>query len=282
MAPKLPGKFDDISKTAKSLLSDDFQTKGYQLKTKNKTQFHGATSELQVDLFGAGECKTPAKITFKVPKLFGIAGFAVDKFELDSKNAAKVETSLTNALHGIDGLKLEVKGDLTNQNVGATYTGVADTCIKAETKNFSPDEAQVEILRGVGDAVVGAKWNVKKTGMIPAVGVNYTAGPLFVSLFAAETFSVFIPHVHYKVSDDIKVAATVEFNQTNNKFSASAGADFKVAGVASKAKCDFKDAKTILSCAFKKDLAKGLTLNAGGTYGIDSGALGYGAKLSIE
>ena len=70
MAPKLPGKFDDISKTASSVLGDDFQCSGYQFKTKQKTNVGGGSAELAVDILQKGEVQTPAKLTFKFPKPF--------------------------------------------------------------------------------------------------------------------------------------------------------------------------------------------------------------------
>jgi len=273
MAPKLPGKFDDISKTASSLLGDDFQCKGCQLKTKQKTQLDGATSEVTVDFAGAGECRTPAKLNFKFPKPFGLKGFSIDKLELDSKSVGKAETSISKDMHGIDGMKIDVKCAPKDVAMSITYTGIADTSVKVESKNFSAAKYNLEVLHGLGDAVFGAK--LDQDTLCPNVGVNYQSGPFFVSVFAKKQFSAFTLHKHYKVSDDIKVAATYDFP----KNSWSVGGSFNLGDITAKAKVNEAQ---LVSAAFKTDLAKGLSLNAGGSYNIASGAYGFGAKVSIE
>jgi hypothetical protein len=283
----LPGKFEDISKTAASVLDDDFLGKDaplLQLKTKNKTNLDGANSELVVDLFrDASKCATPAKVTLKFPKPFGFQGCSIDKLEFDQKGAVKLESTMSRSWfqfmefpRSIDGFKLEVKADAKAgalSSLGMTYTGIKDTTVKLSTKSVPPADYEAELLRGVGDAVVGLKLNNKN--LCPNVGVSYKSGPLFVSVFAKDTFSVFTPHLSYKATDDLTIAATGDVT----KQSGSVGGVFKFGEITAKAKID---SNKLLSCAFKKDLAKGFNFNGGFSYDLASGNSSYGAKVSIE
>merc|ERR1719232_464269 len=87
-----PVKFDDLSKPAKDILEDDHQTSGFQFKAKQKTNWDGAVVTSTVDLFpppakgdaGGSSVKTPAKLSWKFPKPFGIDAFSVDKLEVSS------------------------------------------------------------------------------------------------------------------------------------------------------------------------------------------------------
>jgi len=285
----MPGKFDDISKTASAVLGDDFQCKDFQLKTKQKTNFDGAVAEVTVDLFPAkGDAKTPAKLNLKFPKPFAfLPGFAIDKFELDGAGKYKVECSANQKLHKVDALKLEVKGDLADQTIAATYTGIADTIVKFETKNFSTTTFNAELLYGgVGGAVIGAKFNGPN---VPAVGVSYASGSdIFASIIAKNTFSEFTVHTCCKLNKEsasnvpfcelLKVAATYQHGgKTNGNW--SVGGSAAVGDITAKAKLD---QSMTASVACKKDLAKGTTLFAGVNYNINSSAMGYGAKVSIE
>jgi len=282
MAPKLPGKFDDISKTASSLLGDDFQCKDFQLKTKQKTNFGGAVTEVTVDLFPAkGAGKTPAKLNFKFPKPFGfLPGFAIDKFELGNAGNYKYECSASKELHKVDALKLEVKGDLTSRSLitakwAATYTGIADASIKVETTASNPADFNAEFLYGgIAGSVIGAKF---KGANIPTLGVNFASGDIFASLIAP-SFSELTAHAHYKVSNDIKAAATYQHGGKSNG-NWSVGATAALGEITAKAKLE---SSMTVSIAFKKDLAKGTTCFGGAHYNLNSTDMGYGVKVSIE
>ncbi|OLP99588.1 hypothetical protein AK812_SmicGene17848 [Symbiodinium microadriaticum] len=97
-----------------TVLNDDYQTKGYQFKAKQKTEFQGAVVTSAVDLFPPKEpperkdaaslsrrrhlespespdpevCQetsvmTPAKLTWRLPQPFGVKAVCIDKLELD-------------------------------------------------------------------------------------------------------------------------------------------------------------------------------------------------------
>lgn len=163
--PKLPGKFDDISKTATSVLNDDFQcgiagdkakgsaaTNQFQFKTKSKCAAggYGGTAELEVDVGNqkADSAQTPAKMTFKVPK-GPVPGLSIDKFEIASKGGAKVEMGLGKSIVQVDGLKVDLKFDIkdylplslspdkylaSTASYGLGFTGIKDWAIKLDGK----------------------------------------------------------------------------------------------------------------------------------------------------
>lgn len=284
---KLPGKVDDISKTASSLIGDDFpsdkskQKAVFQLKTKHKTNFDDAVAEVTVDVDNG----LPGKLSFKFPKPFSfLPGFAIDKFELDAGGKIALDCSGSKGLHGVDGLKTEVKSVLDKQTFAAhaTYTGIADTQLKVEVEKKSDQDVstaaqgvKAEVLHGLGAGVIGAK--IDKS-LCPDVSASIESGDLIASLALKNKFSEFTGHAHYKVSDDIKVAATFDVGGKKSGQWAVA-ASHKYGDIHSKAKFthDFT-----ASAAFKKDLAKGTTFHAGVGYNINSSNMEYGFKLNIE
>jgi len=281
---KLPAKFDDVSKTAASLLGDDFQCKGYQLKTKQKTSategFHpGAHVELVTDVFpSTGDSKTPTKLSFKFPKpLAMLQGVSIEKFDLDKDGKYKMEVAVGKDLHGVDGLKLELKSDLSKDlTYHSTYTGMKDVAVKLDIKHFAPTDFTLECLHATGPVVVGAKLN----GLgVPNMGASFLSGDFFASILAKNTFSEFTGHGHYKVSNDMKVAATYQHGgKTTGSWAVGGSA---AVGADTVAKAKFESNNT-LSLAVKRSLAKGATLFAGLSYGLNNGQVGYGAKLAIE
>jgi len=277
---KLPAKFDDISKSAAGVLNDDYQCDKFQLKAKQGTNFGGASSDLLVDIAQGKDIVTPTKLTFKFPKpLVFLDGFSIDKVELDAKGGKKIEASFSEKVHKIDGLKFEVKTDL-DKSLGytATYTGVKDTAIKAETSHYAPTDVSVEAVHGFGQAIFGAQ--LKGTSSLcPSVGVNYTHGPFFASVFAKNQFSEFTVHALHNTTADLKIAATYQHGGKNNGkwgvgCSASVTKDLSV-------KAKFENANS-LSVTAKKELASKTNLFVGANYNTGSGSIGYGAKLSIE
>merc|ERR1712050_627931 len=105
----------------------------------------GATLSGAVDLFGK-DCATPSKLTWKFPKPFGVAGLSIDKLEMDQKGKFKMEAVMDKTLHHVDNLKFEVKSDCENlakTSVGFTFTGIADTQVKFETKQDMKFTAEV-------------------------------------------------------------------------------------------------------------------------------------------
>merc|ERR1712217_746023 len=116
------------------VLNDDYQVSGHQLKAKQKTNLDGAVVTTAVDLF-AKDCATPAKLTWKFPKPFGLAGVSVDKLEMDKAGKFKFEAVVDKAAHTVQDLKLELKSDLVDMakaSGGFTYTGVKNTQVKFE------------------------------------------------------------------------------------------------------------------------------------------------------
>jgi len=281
MAPTLPGKFDDISKAASGVLGDDFQCDGFQLKAKQTTNFDGATSDLTVDYAAKEAVKTPAKLSFKFPKplaILKLEGLAVDKLDLDKNGGIKMESSLSKALHGVDGLKLEVKTDFGNAlTYHSTFTGQKDLALKFETSHFTPTAFTLEVLHGIGPCVLGAQ--LKGTAsLVPSVGLNYKEGDFFASVIAKEQFTEITAHGLYTASKDIKLAATYQYGGKKNGTYCLGGSLALGKEMAAKAKFDGDK----VSVALKKDLAKGSKLFCGFAYEMTKGDFAYGVKLAIE
>jgi hypothetical protein len=277
----VPGKFDDISKAAASVLKDDYQCKGYQVQAKQKTSWDGAVSTTTVDLFAAkGDCKTPAKVSWKFPKPFNLAGFAVEKLEFAPDGKFALDFSAKEALHGVKELTIDKKLtglSLEGAKVGLSYGGIKDAMVKFETKTTQMDKFTGELLYGgIGGVVVGAKFNGPT---MPSLGLNFTSGPFFASVIAQDTFSVFNLHTSYKATNELTVAKTYTHGgKSNGEW--SVGAAYKVDGTMTVKKKI--DSKMNLSVAVKKDLVKGFNINGGVTYNVTSSESTFGCKVSIE
>jgi hypothetical protein len=281
MAADLPKKFDDISKKAAGVFKDDFQCKDFSLVTKQKINLCGASSEITAPVFPS----SGVKLSFKIPQLHdALKGVAVDKFDLDKDGKVAIETSIAKALHGVDGLKLEVKSnidfkDFGNNTVGytSTYTGLANTSVKIETKHDDPTNFTLEAAHSTGAAVLAAQLNGLTT-LCPNVGANFTAGDLFAAVVAKGQFTEFNVHAAYQATSEAKVAATYQHGGKKSGDWA-VGAAYQLSKDLS-AKAKFESNQTA-SVAFKKALAKGTTLFGGVSYAM-SGKITYGAKLQIE
>eukprot|EP00933_Yihiella_yeosuensis_P035378 TRINITY_DN288_c0_g1_i1.p1 TRINITY_DN288_c0_g1~~TRINITY_DN288_c0_g1_i1.p1 ORF type:complete len:275 (+),score=63.85 TRINITY_DN288_c0_g1_i1:72-896(+) len=272
-----PVKFDDLPKTSAEVLNDDYFTAGYQLKAKQKTSFDGAVLSSQVDLFPSGEkIQTPAKLTWKLPSPLGCTFFAIDKLEMDKSGGLKLEASTDKAYPK---LKFECKSDLANVSkisTGFTYTGVADTQLKFETKPTEPQNFTAEVTRAQGPATIGLLWN----GRLNA-GVRFVQGPFFASVLAKElqqkpSFQV---NGFYKVSDDVKCACSYTHGgkQSGNFAVGLSYQAHKSATI--KAKIQQDQSVTV---NVKHAVTKGFTVVGGGKYDTAKGNFSYGLQLSIE
>jgi hypothetical protein len=276
MAPKLPGKYDDISKTASSVLKDDFVT-AYTFEAKTKTNLGGALSTVTVDL---KDGKTPAKLGWKVPKPFGLAGLVIDKLEYNKDGKFALECSVTKEMHKADNLKIDLKHDLASKGsakAALTFTGLPNALVKFETKPFKPEDFTAEALYGFGSSVVGAKL----VGMdkMPEVGANFASGQFFGSV-TTKDFKAFVGHGFYNVSADVKVAGTVEISKMAAISKWGVGGVFSPGyGVTAKAKLE---SGMLLSYGLKKAIAKGFNVTAGGSYDVNKQESKLGMKVTVE
>eukprot|EP00408_Alexandrium_pacificum_P057414 CAMPEP_0171173712 /NCGR_PEP_ID=MMETSP0790-20130122/10361_1 /TAXON_ID=2925 /ORGANISM="Alexandrium catenella, Strain OF101" /LENGTH=278 /DNA_ID=CAMNT_0011638579 /DNA_START=76 /DNA_END=912 /DNA_ORIENTATION=+ len=276
-----PVKFDDLAKVSNEVLNDDFQTSGFQLKTKQKTSLSGAVATTAVDLFVKDAVQTPAKITWKLPKPFGIAGVSVDKLEMDKAGKFKLEAAIDKSAHSIPDLKIEAKSDLVDSKkatLGCTFTGLKDTQLKFETTPLAPNNFTLEATRAIQQATIGVKCGMANL-TTPDLGVRVQSGPFFCALLAKEKFGAYTAHACYKASGDLKVACTYEYG---GKKSGSYGVGLAYTvqpGTLIKAK--FQQDMSV-SCGVKHDLAKGFTVLSGFKYGVQDGKQSFGCQLSIE
>jgi len=204
-------KFDDIAKLVKDALEEDYVTAGCQFKLKKKT---GDTAIEAVVNHGS----TPGYVKLKLPKPFGISAFNIDKFEFKDSGKIRVETSSTWAQKHVPGLTIESKKDADNVfdallnkldsipeslSVGFTYTGLADTQIKAETKLADVNQFTAEVMRNVKNSKVGVKFNSTNN---PDLAFSHTQGNAFVALVAKQCVNVRL-NAAYKIEGKTNLAA---------------------------------------------------------------------------
>jgi len=289
--PKLPGKFDDIPKAASGVLGDDFQVSGYQFAAKQKTALDGAVATTTVDVLSPKESiKTIAKLSWKFPKPFGIAGFSFDKVDFDKSGKYKIETTMTKDMHKVDALSLTFatdQGKLPQSKFGLTYTGIKDFQIKLDAKplDFKPDDVNMECVYGIGPVVMGMKFAGPKIDTAVA-GASFNKGSFFGSLLVKKKLTDFTAHGLYTVSKDLKVACTSSY-AVGKTAAATLGLGVSLAGTpigALKVKAETTVGAVTnpkLSASVKKEIVKGVTVIAGGSYKKDTEPT-IGCKLSIE
>lgn len=283
-----PVKFDDLSKTSKEVLSDDYQVSGYVFKSKQKTSFDGAVLSSQVDLFPAKDsCMTPAKLTWKLPTPLGFSAVCIDKLELDKTGGVKVEASSDLLDKYVKGLKTEAKADVANLSKAVavcTYNGMKNVQVKVETKAMNPQDGSLEVTYACApmsgaDVTVGLKASMANIAS-PDLGVRMLYSGVFASLYAKQNFSAYSTSCHYKVADKCRAAATYEIGgKTNGQFSLGVAYD-----LSSDTKVKAKVAQDMsLSCSVKHAVSKGFTVVAGAK--LDAGKMDIsscGLSLSIE
>jgi len=296
-----PAKFDDLSKTAKDVLTEDYATKDINFKSKHGTNFEGwsdlcsiigggdggkkagATLTTAIDLNLGAKCATPAKLTWKFPKPLGLAGLAFDKLEMDKAGNMKLEASADKSLHGVADFKVECKSDLKSVDgvsVGATYTGIADALCKAEFKATNPADYSAEASYALGG---GATLAVKSSkASVVDVGAQYVNGPMFCSVVGKDKFSAFTFHGYYKAMDELKLAGTYQHGGKANGEFAAGLAYALMPGMSLKGKVGGKlSGSTAVSASVKKELSKGVTVTAGGSFPLD-GPMTWGMQFNVE
>lgn len=273
-----PVKFDDIDKTSKEVLSDDYQTSGYQIKAKQKTSWQGSVVTTAVDLVpGSKECVTPAKLTMKLPTPFGFPFFVLEKLEMDKKGGLKLEASTEKVAKG---LKIEVKPELNDPaktKTGLTYSALKDVRLAADFTGVAVQDTVAEItVQPCQYVVLGAKM---KAPWCPEVGIRAVHGPYFASLLAKEKFSTFTASCHYKALDNVRVAGSYVYGGKKNGTFALGLTYSCNKNTLMKVKLE-KD--MVVSCGLKQTLSKGFTLLGGMKYDANKGERSYGLQLSIE
>eukprot|EP00929_Paragymnodinium_shiwhaense_P008382 TRINITY_DN112337_c0_g1_i1.p1 TRINITY_DN112337_c0_g1~~TRINITY_DN112337_c0_g1_i1.p1 ORF type:complete len:281 (-),score=77.15 TRINITY_DN112337_c0_g1_i1:95-937(-) len=278
-----PVKFGDIAKPAADVLGNDYQTSGYQFKAKQKTSWNSAVATTAVELWPEGsKVVTPGKITFKIPKPYGIAGLSVDKLEVDKSGGVNVETSASCCLHNVQNLNVELKNNFKTMNTLApnatfTYTGLADTRVQLDAPVFSPENLKVEASALVPHGTVGVKFALD-TLTKPDLGARFQLGDAFGSLTVTQKLKCFSAHCCYKVSNELKAAMTASKDDKGIK--GAAGVEYVVNPTTTvKAKVD-QDQN--LHASVKYDVQKGFTVVAGGKFAFAAGKHSYGVSLSVE
>lgn len=275
-----PVKFDDLSKLAKGILTDDYsKSYGNEFKAKQKVGSIGAifTTTVAIDAKFEGKVSTPATASLKFPKPFGLAGITIDKLEYNKSGDWKLETSFDKALLTVDNLSVDVKSDLAkldSLSTGATFTGIADTQLKFEVKPLT-QAFSFEATRKQGPATLGLKLNEKNL-QAPDVGLCVSQSGVFASLLVTDKFKTFEAHAHYKLTNNVEVAATAK--QGSKGLDAGAGFSFQFDDKTTiKAKVN---QKTDVESVIKYSPAGGLSFLLAGKYA--GGKCVYGLGVNIE
>jgi len=290
----MPVKFADIPKVANEVLNDDYQVKGYQLAAKQKTTWEGVVASTTVDLLpsaGKDVVATPAKLSWKFPKPFGLAGVSVDKLDFTKDGKYALEVTAGKAAHTVDGLTVKGTSDLSGlakATMGCTYTGIKDCQIIVDTKAASPQDFTMEVTKAINAMTIGAKCT-KATMTAPDLGVRFTQAGLFGAVTCSlknKKYSVF---GMYKVTDAVKAAGTYTFDnggKAKAPHSMGAGVVYDVKpGLKVKAKVEQAETPAA-SAGIKYEISKGLTVTAGGkvVFGKAGGVSDqtFGVKVSVE
>lgn len=291
--PRCPEKrqavaYSDLSKHGTSVLDAGYMSSGYKFKSKVGTGWDGASVSVSVDLTpGDEKIKTPAVLSWSLPKPFGAEGLSVDRLEMDKDGKYALQASAGKGFHFVNGLSVSAKSDLEDVDktvLGLTYKGLEATTVSLATKLTKPEEYELQVTRAIGDATVGLSMDHGKT--VPDVGMCYKAGPFFASLQATDKLKDVAGCVAYDVTDGLKIAAAYELQDsskgaqlgTDDTF--SVGADFKVAkGYQVKAKVQHDQ---VISGTLKHDLSSGLAVQVGGTYDLKNQQSSYAVSVLAE
>jgi hypothetical protein len=278
----MPVKFDDLSKVGKGILTDDYSRGyGHEFKAKQKVDSLGAvfTTTVAIDAKkdGGKGVSTPATVSLKLPKPFGVGGVTIDKLEYSKSGDWKLEAAFDKSLLSVDGLAMDLKSDLVDTNkisTGATFTGIKDTQLKFETKPFT-QAFTFECTRTQGPATLGLKCT-EKNYAAPDFGLRLTHSGVFASLVVTDAFKTFEAHAHYKLTDALDLALTAK--QGGKGPTGGAGVAFKMdSNTTIKAKVDMAGN---LETITKYSASKGLNFLLAGKY--SGGQLGYGLAVNIE
>jgi hypothetical protein len=273
----MPVKFDDLNKTAKSVLNDDYKVSGNEFKAKQKVAC-GAVLTTTVDLKPKGKdavC-TPATVSLKLPSPMGLKGLNIDKLEYNAGGNYKLECAVDKSLHKVDGLAVDIKSDLTDLakvSKGLTFTGIKDTQVKLELKPLDPSNFTFELTRDQGPMTVGLKCG-KANATQPDVGVRLTQSGVFASVLATGGFKKFEAMAQYKV-DKIDLAASATKGDKGVDFVVGLG--YKHDGKSSlKAKVTDKGAA---SATVKYSPSAGVTFLGGASYSKNGQSFGFSCQI---
>jgi len=279
----MPVKFDDLTKAGTKVLNDDYQVRGFQFKTKNKTTWDGATVTTAVDIFDKGGA-TGAKITWKLPSPWGLKGVSIDKLEMDKTGATKAEAILDKGFHRVPDLKLEFKSGLSDINglsTGLTFTGIKDTLVKAEIKPLAvgktKDSAVLEVTRDFGG---GTSAGLRIKGVSPPkpeLAVSGAGGPCFMALTVSDMFKSFGVFYLHKLKDATIVTAFQRGTKKDDGLSVAVAYQVRPdTSVKAKLQQDLS-----LSASVNHQLSKGFTVLTGGRFSGKEN-FSFGMQVSVE
>lgn len=265
------------------VINDGYHCSGFQLKLKQKTNWAGAVLTTSVDVFPAkGHCKTPARLSFKLPAPLGFSAISVDKIELDRSGLGKIAATCDKA---IPGLKIECGADLTSAWLpsaafGLGYTVLTDTVVKFSSKLNCKDSA-LGLSTRIGPATFGAKLKLVPV-TLPELWAKLSHGAFFVAISAKDRLAVYQASCAYKVSSNLKCAAIYTHGgKTSGNFSLGVAYTARLGknDTALKAKVQ---QDTSICVALKHQLAKGITVTAGARFNFLKSDSSFGFHICVD
>lgn len=277
----MPVKFGDLNKVAKSVLSDDY-LKGYsasgalEFKAKQKVSATGSvfTTTVKYDMEGKG---SPATLSIKHPKPLGVDSVTIDKLDVAKDGNVTTEISVSNV---VDKLSLLVKGDFQKKEAtgAVSFTGIADTLVRAEVLAHAPQKSVLEITRDQGPATLGIKATLAPDAISkPDVGLRCVVNGIFASLNLKKLQDVEVMS-EYKINSNVDVALAVN-RAGDGTVKAEVGSSIKIDDRTSvKVKgSNGGDVESLINFA----PYQGFKVLAGVKYAKKDGAT-FGASLNIE
>jgi len=264
---------DAIAKPVTDILNKGYTTSGCQFKIKAKTSLNDAAVKAVVDVSDTNV----GRLKWAVPKPFGLEKVSIDKLEFDSAGAVNTEVTSTVA----NGCSLQLKTELNELKnvlknfkevgdtaVGVTYTGIADTTIKVETKLADPAQFEAELTRTFNATTVAVKCEGTR---VPDVGLSHTQGPLQLVL-KANQLSNLTCLGSYELDKDTQLATSCVLRGSESG-AVSVGFQHQMAGGwALKAKMESDNSVS----ASLKHSVDGLTLLTGARFSPNSSQAGWG------
>jgi len=224
-----PADFGDIAKTAKDLLSKDFNFGKTKLEAKTVSASGVEFTSTLERNNGDGVLKADIKTKVKHQE----SGLVLtDSYSTNNDLSLKVESP-----EFVQGLKVELDSKFnleakqsTDLKFGLAYK--TDWLNSSFTANlFNKPKAKVDAVFKTGDFLVGGQVTIdpisaKLTDVSAALG--YSSSDYSLSLHASETFGTYSGFVSHKVSDKVTVSTATSYRQGDERSLVEFGSQFNL------------------------------------------------------
>jgi len=151
----------------------------------------------------------------------------IDKLDVAKDGNVSTEITVSNV---VDKLTLLVKGDYGKKEASGSvsFTGIADTLVRAEVLAHAPQKSVLEITRDQGPATLGIKAQLAPDAISkPDVGLCCAISGLFASLNVKKLQDVEVM-AEYKINSNVDVALSLERAGKDGAVTAQVGKSIKI------------------------------------------------------